>query len=44
MGVPDKITLRGVRKALNIAEVLLFADFSLCPTRKVREIIHVAIQ
>jgi hypothetical protein len=29
IGVPDRMILRGVRRALNIAVVLLFADFSL---------------
>lgn len=31
MGVPERIILLGVRSALNIADVLLFADFNLCP-------------
>ena len=43
MGVPDRITLRGVRKALNIVEVLL-VDFSLCPIGQVRESTLVVIE
>jgi hypothetical protein len=31
MGVPDKIILRCVRRASNIFDVLLFADFNLWP-------------